>query len=62
MANIALMLSSYSFTMPLPLEPVSSIGGRIGSLIYTESSEEDKGTTGSLESKKSKSVNENTMS
>ncbi|XP_045787083.1 cysteine-rich receptor-like protein kinase 10 isoform X1 [Trifolium pratense] len=58
MATIALMLSSYSFTMPLPLEPASSIGGRTRSLPYTQSSGEDKGTTGSLESK-SKSVNEN---
>ncbi|XP_045787092.1 cysteine-rich receptor-like protein kinase 29 isoform X2 [Trifolium pratense] len=32
MATIALMLSSYSFTMPLPLEPASSIGGRTTSL------------------------------
>ncbi|CAJ2630362.1 unnamed protein product [Trifolium pratense] len=32
MATIALMLSSYSFTMPLPLEPASSIGGRTRSL------------------------------
>ncbi|KAK2404991.1 putative receptor protein kinase [Trifolium repens] len=62
MANIALMLSSYSFIMPLPLEPASSFGGRTSSLTYTQSSGEDKGTTGSLESKKSKSVNDNTMS
>jgi hypothetical protein len=53
MANIALMLSSYSFTMPLPLEPASSFCGRTGSLTYTQSSGEDKGTTGSHESKKS---------
>ncbi|CAJ2630365.1 unnamed protein product [Trifolium pratense] len=32
MATIALMLSSYSFTMPLPLEPASFIGGRTRSL------------------------------
>ncbi|KAK2458403.1 putative receptor protein kinase [Trifolium repens] len=62
MANIALMLGSYSFTMPLPLEPASSFGGRTSSLTYTQSSGEDKGTTGSHESKKSKSVNENTIS
>ncbi|KAK2458415.1 putative receptor protein kinase [Trifolium repens] len=62
MANIALMLSSYSFTMPLPLEPASSFGGITGSLTYTQSSGEDKGTTGSHESKKSKSVYESTMS
>ncbi|WJX14820.1 non-specific serine/threonine protein kinase [Trifolium repens] len=60
MANIALMVSSYSFTMPLPLEPASSFGGRTRSLTYTESSGEDKGTTSSFESK-SKSVNENTI-
>jgi hypothetical protein len=54
MANIALM--------PLPLEPASSFGGRTSSLTYTQSFGEDKGTTGSLESKKSKSVNKNTMS
>ncbi|WJX21087.1 non-specific serine/threonine protein kinase [Trifolium repens] len=46
MANIALMLSSYSFIMPLPLEPASSFGGRTSSLTYTQSSGEDKGTTG----------------
>ncbi|WJX21089.1 non-specific serine/threonine protein kinase [Trifolium repens] len=66
MANIALMLSSYSFTMPLPLEPASSFVGRTGSLTYMQSSGEDKGTgsltTGSHESKKSKSVYESTMS
>jgi hypothetical protein len=60
MANIALMVSSYSFTMSLPLEPASSFGGRTRSLTYTESSGEYKGTTSSFESK-SKSVNENTI-
>jgi hypothetical protein len=58
MATIALMLSSYSFTMPLPLEPATSFGGRTRSFPYTQSSGEDIRTTGSLESKKSKSVNE----
>ncbi|GAU14931.1 hypothetical protein TSUD_47240 [Trifolium subterraneum] len=58
MATVALMLSSYSFTMPLPLEPASFIGGITRSSPYTQSSGEDKGTTGSHESK-SKSVNEN---
>ncbi|XP_045786994.1 cysteine-rich receptor-like protein kinase 10 [Trifolium pratense] len=61
MATIALMLSSYSLTMPLPVEPAYSMDGRTRSLSYTESSGEDKVTTGSLESI-SISVNENTMS
>ncbi|KAK2405025.1 putative receptor protein kinase [Trifolium repens] len=61
MATIALMLSSYSLSMPLPLEPAYAMGGRTRSFTYTQSSEEDKGTTSSFESK-SKSVNDNTMS
>ncbi|CAJ2630359.1 unnamed protein product [Trifolium pratense] len=58
MATIALMLSSYSFSMPVPLEPAYSMDGRTRRFTYTQSSEEDKGTISSLESK-SKSVNVN---
>lgn len=57
MTTIALMLSSYSLTLPQPLEPASFIGGRTRSLPYM-SSGEDEGVTRSIQSK-SKSVTKN---
>ncbi|XP_057442360.1 cysteine-rich receptor-like protein kinase 44 isoform X1 [Lotus japonicus] len=61
MATIALMLSSYSLTLPVPSEPGSFMESRIRSLPNTSSSENNSGATRSSDSMNKspqKSINE----
>ncbi|XP_058769616.1 cysteine-rich receptor-like protein kinase 44 [Vicia villosa] len=58
MATIALMLNSYSVSLPFPLEPASFIGGRTGSLSISDM-QSGENSAGIIRSSQSKSISTN---